>query len=87
MEYTKTVNGGHLHLDGEIIWEHKTPDYIELVVLTITRNPHNLTANAGFRGYSDTGRHCVRSGRRVQLRRTHGGRNRARSAALGANGR
>ena len=35
MEFTKTVNGGHLHLDGEIIWEHKTPDYIELVVLTI----------------------------------------------------
>ena len=26
MEFTKTVNGGHLHLDGEIIWEHKTPD-------------------------------------------------------------
>lgn len=24
MEFTKTVNGGHLHLDGEIIWEHKT---------------------------------------------------------------
>lgn len=22
-------------MDGEIIWEHKTPDYIELVVLTI----------------------------------------------------
>lgn len=35
MEFTKTVNGGHLHLDGEIIWEHKTPDYIALVVLTI----------------------------------------------------
>ena len=35
MDFTKTVNGGHLHLDGEIIWEHKTPDYIELVVLTI----------------------------------------------------
>ena len=35
MEFTKTVNGGHLHLDGESIWEHKTPDYIELVVLTI----------------------------------------------------
>ena len=35
MEFTKTVNGGHLHLDGEIIWEHKTPYYIELVVLTI----------------------------------------------------
>ena len=35
MDFTKTVNGGHLHLDGEIIWEHKTLDYIELVVLTI----------------------------------------------------
>lgn len=35
MDFTKTVNGGHLRLDGEIIWEHKTPDYIELVVLTI----------------------------------------------------
>ena len=32
MDFTKTVNGGHLHLDGEIIWEHKT---LELVVLTI----------------------------------------------------
>lgn len=28
MKFTKTVNGGHLHLDGEIIWEHKTPGSI-----------------------------------------------------------
>ena len=32
MDFTKTVNGGHLHLDGEIIWEHKTLDYIELTI-------------------------------------------------------